>query len=247
MLDACCTLKQKVAMGEINLSRAEKDALTGVDADIADQAIKRAVESEKIDGLYQLQLTECGAYVAAQYSTFQRALTKHKQSKSAKKVVETLEDLRRAGARLASALRQMKRRAGDEEEEGKLFRVHDDVFQPPYVGAHMNVTVSYQWRKSIDDQWNYGSITFDHVAEFRPDYSVPASKRKPSSARQREEREERLRREWEYLMRGALYSVQAYFREGRDGSSIPKRFRAVIDDHSRCLNNYSTQFWREHQ
>ncbi|WP_245438912.1 hypothetical protein [Bradyrhizobium sp. SK17] len=46
-------------------------------------------------------------------------------------------------------------------------------------------------------------------------------------------------------MRGALYSVRDYFREGGDGDKIPDTFQATVDSHSRGLNNYSTQFWRQ--
>ncbi len=46
-------------------------------------------------------------------------------------------------------------------------------------------------------------------------------------------------------MRGALYSVRDYFRQGGDGAKIPESFRATVDSYSRGLNNYSTQFWRE--
>lgn len=46
-------------------------------------------------------------------------------------------------------------------------------------------------------------------------------------------------------MRGALYSVRDYFKEGGDGDKILEAFQATVDSHTRGLNNYSTQFWRQ--
>lgn len=232
-------------MGEINLTSREKEALAKLDHEVLRKSVDKAIDNESLNDLYSLGLSDCGAFVSSQYGAFQRAMANHKKSKVPKKWAETHDYLRRAGNNLTNALDQMHRRLKQEEEEGQLFRIDDDIYYPGYVGRHMNVTVRYQWRKTVDDDWNHGSITFDHIAEDRPDYAAPAPKRKQSTAKQREEQEEKLRREWEFLMRGALYSVQAYFREGRDGAAIPKTFRAKVDGYHRTLNNYSTNFWLE--
>lgn len=74
---------------------------------------------------------------------------------------------------------------------------------------------------------------------------MPVSTRKPSAAKQEQELQNRLYQTWEHLMRGALYSVRDYFRDGGDGAKIPETFQVTVDSYSRDLNNYSTQFWRQ--
>jgi hypothetical protein len=105
------------------------------------------------------------------------------------------------------------------------------------------VRVSYRWRRTIDDAWSYGSITFHHNFDPRPDFMVPVPTRKPSKAKQERDLQDQLYQTWEDLMRLGLYSVRDYFREGRDGAAIPDVFQAKPDSRSRGLNNFSTKFW----
>jgi hypothetical protein len=116
--------------------------------------------------------------------------------------------------------------------------------QPHHFGESMNVRVSYRWRRTVDDEWTFGSITFVHKVDLRPDYTMPAPKRKPSAVKQEQDLQNRLYQAWEHLMRGALHSVRDYFKEG-DGGKILETFQATVDSHTRGLNNYSTQFWRQ--
>ncbi|MES6350847.1 hypothetical protein U6U03_12115, partial [Cutibacterium acnes] len=116
----------------------------------------------------------------------------------------------------------------------------------PYrFSKELSVRVGYRWRRTVEDEWTFASITFTHVHDPRPDYTLPIPKRKPSAAKQEQERQNSLYQTWEHLMRGALYSVRDYFRDGGDGDKIPDTFQATVDSHSRGLNNYSTQFWRK--
>lgn len=232
-------------MGEINLSQSEKEALARVNLDELDAVIERALKDERLTELYPLRLADCGLYVAKQLDEFQRALVSHGKSKSSKKWEETNERFRRAGGRLSNAVRQMKQRMQEEEEEGRLFRVDDHILYPFRFSPSMSVTVRYQWRKSMDDQWSYGSITFSHIAEIPIDYILPKLKRKPSAAKQREELERKLYDEWEHLVRLSLYSVRDYFRSGGDGAAIPETFRVKVDPYRKNLNNFSADFWRE--
>jgi hypothetical protein len=166
-------------------------------------------------------------------------------AKAARKREETGRDLRSAASDLAHAVDSMKRRLQTEREDAELF-VIDDLIAPPYrFSKALSVTVNYRWRRSADDVWTYSRITFTHEVDTRPDYTRPAPKRKPSAAKQEQELQSQLYRTWEDLMRGALYSVRDYFRNGGDGEAIPDTFKARVDHHSRGLNNFSTQFWRQ--
>lgn len=232
-------------MGEINLSPREKDALSRIDLTELEKLIEKSIRDERSEVLYLLRLTDCGPYVEAQLDRFHRALADHSKSKSAMKQAETSERLRRAGGRLSDAVSEMKHRMEEEQEEGKIFRVDDHIMCPHQFSNDLCVRVRYQWRKSVDDQWTYGSITFNHVVESRSDYSLPVPKRKPSAAKQRDEEQNKLHDIWTHMMKLALYSVRDYFREGRDGTTIPERFQVKVDPHTGHLNNHSADFWRE--
>jgi hypothetical protein len=149
------------------------------------------------------------------------------------------------GHDLSSAVEAMKQRMETEQKEGQLFYVDDQIMPPHRFSKHLSVRVSYRWRRTVDDEWTFGSITFAHDVDVRPDYTTLAPERKPSAAKQEQDLQNSLSRTWEELMRSALYSVRDYFREGGDGDKIPDTFQTTVDSHSRGLNNYGTQFWRQ--
>lgn len=232
-------------MGEINISRDEMDALIAIDARELDRLIDQAIHEERTGDLHRLPLSRCGSYVSTQLHYFDQALSRHSIAKSTRKREETGNDLQRAGRDLSFAVDAMKRRIETEQAEGQLFWIDDQIMPPYTFGKHMSVRVSYRWRRTIEDEWQWGSITFVHHHDPRPDYSTPAPKRKPSAAKREQVLQNELRQIWEHLMRGALYSVRDYFRESGDGSKIPETFQVTVDSYSRDLNNYSTQFWRQ--
>lgn len=227
-------------MGRINIPRSERDALKAVDADILEQLIEQCVLEECPSGLQRLHLESCGQYVASELRTFKRALTEHGNAKSAKKREETDYSVRSAGDDLAHAVWQMKHRLETEETEAQLFLVDDQIIQPVHFSERLTVRVDYRWRRAIDDEWIYDSITFSHTAEIRPDYAIPPTKRKASAANREQERQRKLSAQWQHLMSLGLQAVRDYFREGRDGVAIPATFQAKAD---RELNNFSAQFW----
>lgn len=232
-------------MGEINIPRDEQNALKRIDANELDRLIDQAVREERLGDLNRLPLTSCGSYVATKLHYFEQALAKHRLAKAPRKRAETESTFRRAGSDLSFAFGSMKSRMDAEEKEGQLFYVDDQIMPPHRFGERLTVRVGYKWRRSVDEEWRYSSITFVHDVDLRPDYTVPAPKRKPSAAKQEEDWQTRLYQTWEHLMRGALYSVRDYFKEGGDGDKIPETFQTIVDSHSRGLNNYSTQFWRQ--
>ena len=222
-------------MGEINLSRNEKAAIAEIDLNKLENAITKVIDDDQTIDLHSMRLSECGSYVSSSFDAFQVALMRHRKSKAAKKWAETHDYLRKSGRNLSFAVGQMKCRMEREQEDGKLFYVYDDIFYPSYFAASMSVTVRYKWRNNADEDWNYGSIKFEHVAEFRPDHSLPSPKRKPSAAKQKDQ--------WEFLMRTCLCTVRDYFREGGDGTKIPEAYQVKSDGYYRTLNNYSAHFW----
>lgn len=232
-------------MGEINIPRDQQVAIAAIDASELDRLIEQAIREERSGDLHRLPLGDCGSYIATKLHSFDRALAKHREAKAPRKRAETGDALRRAGRDLSFAVGAMKQRMETEQKEGQLFSIDDQIIPPHRFSKHLSVRVSYRWRRTVDDEWSFGHITFVHDVDLRPDYTSPVPKRKPSAAKQEQDLQDRLCQTWEHLMRGALYSLRDYFRDGGDGDRIPETFQATVDSHSRGLNNYSTQFWRQ--
>jgi hypothetical protein len=232
-------------MGEINIPRDQQTAITAIDARELDRLIDQAIREERSGELHRLPLAACGSHIGTKLHSFDRALAKHREAKAPRKRAETGDALRRAGHDLSFAVGTMKQRLETEQKDAQLFIVDDQIVPPYRFTTQMSVRVSYRWRRTIEDEWQWGSITFVHHHDPRPNYAVPAPTRKPSAAKQEQELQNRLYQTWEHLMRGALYSVRDYFRDGGDGAKIPETFQVTVDSYSRDLNNYSTQFWRQ--
>lgn len=230
-------------MGEINISRGEQYALRAVDTHMLGKLIEQCLQDEHSHALRTLRLESCGPYVASRLQHYEKALAEYGKAKAAKKRDEAKHDVRRAGSDLAYAVQQMKNRVEAEEKEGLLLYIDDLIVPPSYFSERVTVLVSYRWRRAIEDEWVYGSITFSHDVDVRTDYTMPMAKRRPSAAKQEQERQEKLYREWEHLMRLGLYSIRDYFREGGNGAAIPQTFHAKADPYTRGLNNFSTKFW----
>lgn len=230
-------------MSEINIPRAEQEALRAVQHDVLNQVIDQCLREERSSALRPLRLDNCGPYVASQVCVFEKALDTYGRAKAEKKRAETRYDALSAGRDLVNAVLLMKQRMTMEEEEGQRFHVDDLIMPPHRFGERMSVRVSYQWRLSAADPWAYGDITIFHDVDMRPDYTLPPPKRKPSVARQVQERQGALYREWEHLKSLALHSVTDFFRNGGNGAEIQKVFQVKPDAHTRGLNNFSAKFW----
>lgn len=231
-------------MSEVNLSEGEKNALKAVDRDELRKAIGRALDGEPLGELHRFPLADCGLYVANELRYFLDAVRQHREAKSSRKLAETYDGAVRAGRNLTFAIDGMKQRMETEEREGELFHVSDYVSHPITFHTKIDVRVSYRWRKTVEDDWIHGSITFTHLFSRRPSYGVPVPKRKASAAKQAEALQQEMFEVWDHLRRTALYTVRDFFREGGDGSRIPETFRAVPDSQG-YLNNFSARFWQE--
>ena len=232
-------------MGEINIPRDQQTAITAIDARELDRLIDQAIREERSGELHRLPLAACGSHIGTKLHSFDRALAKHREAKAPRKRAETGDALRRAGHDLSFAVGAMKQRLETEQKDAQLFIVDDQIMPPLRFSKHLSVRVSYRWRRTVGDEWKFGHITFVHDVDLRPDYTRPAPKRKPSAAKQEQDLQNTLYQTWEHLMRGALYSVRDYFRDGGDGDKIPETFKVTVDSYTRDLNNYSTQFWRQ--
>jgi hypothetical protein len=232
-------------MGELNLSQSEHEALDAIDTGLLTRLIEQCLREVRPDALGVLSLGRCGLYISKTLQNFRQALLVYAEAKAPHKRAEMERRARLAGDNLRAAIQYMKHRAETEQNEAQLFKVDDMIVPPLRYSQPVFVRVSFQWRKAIDDQWQYGSITFSHTVHLQPDYSLPAPKRKPSAAAQEQERQDKLCLNWEHLKSLGLQSVQEYFRKGGDGVSIPSTFEARPDTYTRELNNYSAQFWPE--
>lgn len=229
---------------EIYLPDDQRTAIAVIDTRKLDELLDQAIQEERSGNLHSLHLTGCGTYIATRFHSFQQSLSKYREAKSPRKRTETgnyLESVRRD---LVFAVQSMQRRVAEEKKDEQYFHVRGE-FAPPYsFGKRLSARVSYRWRKTVDDEWIHGSITFIHDVDLTPDYSQPRPKRKPSAAKQQQEAQRQLSDTWERLMRGALYSVRDYFRQGCEAGNIPEIFQAKVGS-SGFLDNYSTVFWHK--
>ncbi|CVI64224.1 MULTISPECIES: hypothetical protein [Agrobacterium] len=231
-------------MGEINLTEREIDAIKAVDEHELGRLIDQSVMEARTGNLSRLRLSDCGPYVVNKLYYFERALGRYRDAKSAKKIEETHSYAVRTGSELRRAVGQMKGRMETEERQRLYWHVDDNVYWPSHFTNDLSVTISYRWRKAVEDGWSFGNITFRHKAVLRPFYLQPQPKRKPSKAKQEEIRQNELSSTWQHLMRTALYTLRDYFESGGDGNQIPETFTAVPDQ-SGYLNNFSARFWRD--
>jgi hypothetical protein len=232
-------------MGDVYLPQHIKDAVKAVDMRELEELVDQALWMQRASPLYALHLSNCGSYVADRLRRFERELEGLAEAKAARKREEMKARAWSAGSDLRWAIRDVLHRIEEEEKELRLCRV-DDVITPPLrPSERIQVRVGYQWRRSEDDEWTYGSITFIQEVDMRPDYLAPAPKRKAGAAKLREEREETLVRHWEDLVRHGLHSVREYLKAGGDGNAIPKSFGVEPDPYSRWLSNFSCRFWGE--
>lgn len=147
-------------MGEINIPRDQQDALATIATNELDRLIDQAVGREQLSDLHRHPLTSCGPYIARKLHYFKEALTEHRQAKAPGKRAKTEDALRRAGSDLSFAVDAMKRRMETEQKEGELFYVDDQIVPPHRFDKRLSVRVSYRWRRTVDDEWTFGRITF---------------------------------------------------------------------------------------
>ncbi|HZG29219.1 MAG TPA: hypothetical protein VE079_12230 [Ensifer sp.] len=231
-------------MGEINLEQREIEAIRDIDERELSKLIDEAIRTERIGDLYRLRLRDCGEYVANKLHYFEKALNAYRDAKSAKKREDTYRYAMRMGYDLSLALGQMKKRMETEEHQRLYWHVDDRVYWPHDFTNNLSVTVSYRWRKAVEDDWNTGRITFHHRVVPRPSYLQLQPMRKPSKAKQEENRQNELSSTWQHLMRNALYTLRDYFESGGDGNQIPETFTA-IPDREGYLNNFSLRFYAD--
>lgn len=225
---------------EINLPDDQRTAIAAIDTRKLDELLDQAIQEERPGNLHSL-LSGCGTYITTQFRGFQQALSRYREAKSSRKRNETGNYLERVRYDLVFAIQAMQRRVEEEKKDEQYFHVQGE-FAPPYsFGKRLSARVSYRWRKTVNDEWTHGSITFVHDVDPTPRYSQQRPKRKLSAAKQQQEEQRKLSDMWEHLMQGALYSVRDYFRQGGEASSIPETFQAKAGS-SGFLDNHSTVF-----
>ena len=231
-------------MGEIYVSRDERDRIKAVDLDVLRQSLEQCMRGKRSGPLRGLGLEYCGPYISSTLRQYESSLVEYGNAKAPKKRREAESRASRAGYDLVSAVQQMKSRVDEEEAETERFRVEDLVIPPGRLDERLTVRVSYHWRAKREDPWTYGSITFFHEVSTRPDYSAPLPKRKPSAWKLERDLQDKLYREWEHLLSLALHAVRDYFRDGGTPTGIPEKFQAIPDSRGHGLNNFSARFWK---
>src|SRR3546814_4468533 len=143
-----------------------------MDAREWDRLMEQAIREARSSDLHRLALANCGSYIATKLHSFDRAVAKHREAKAQRKRAETGDALRRAGRDLSFAVGAMKQRLETEQKEEQLFIVDDQIMPPHRLSKHLSVRVSYRWRRTVDDEWAFGSITFVNDVDLRPDYAT---------------------------------------------------------------------------
>jgi len=244
-LALCIPMEKNRGMGIINLTDREQTSIKAIDDGELIKAIDRSVREESSSPLYGLSLSSCGDHISHMFRAFEQAVASYQKAKLGKKHEGAHLWLIRAGSDLRDAIRRMKDRVDVENKERELFYVDDNIHWPLHFSKTLVVTIPYQWRKAVEDEWKHGSITFHH--EVIPDNQLSGShSRQKTSAKKRELLlQAELSSTRQNLLLMTLCSVRDYFRSGRDGSKIPKDFRIRTDPHSGSLNNRSAEFWED--
>lgn len=231
-------------MSVLYLSDSEIAALKQVDIRALTERVRDALTDGQTSGLYNLHLGGCGPYISGRLQRFQRDIGEYAKAKMARKREQTRSRAWSSGDDLLYAVREMMRRMEEEEKELQLIRIDDMIFPPRTFDGHLEIWVHYQWRLAVEDAWTFGTITFVHGVDLRPDYSLPQPTRKSSAAKLAEQRQETLYRHWEHFRMLALHAVRDYLKKHGDGSTIPATFVAKTSGRDRFLNNFSCDFWR---
>lgn len=231
-------------MGLINIPREEQEALLALDMDRICELVATALRQDGVGDLRPL-LTHCGPYISSKLYAFEQALARHREARAPNRLETTSRDRHEAALDLKHAIWSRRDQVEADRKDAELFFVEDNIWPPTRLGKHLSVRVNYRWRRSTEDAWRHGSILFSHDYDPRPDYPFASTARKLSATKQAQELQKELHLTWDYFKLGALCSVRDFFKAGRDGAEIPDAFEALADPHTRRLNNFSTDFWRD--
>jgi len=231
-------------MNALYLSQQEMRAIKEIDVREAERCVEQALDRANANILYDLQLLGCGQHITDQLRRYERDLANYAKAKTATKRAETRSRAWSSGHDVIYAIRDMQLRVEEQEKETELIRIDDIIAPPSQFRDRIEVRVHYQWRRTVDDPWAFGTISFVHDVDMRPDYSLPQPKRKLSAAKQEHKRQETLYRHWEQLRGLALYAVREFLKSGGDGIMIPETFKAKPARENRYLNNFSCDFGR---
>jgi hypothetical protein len=229
-------------MSVINLTGTEILAIKSIDELQLDKQIDLAVGEENLDVLPREVLLKAGDFIGTQLRSFQDALSRYKQAKSAQNRENKFSEVHRYGHRFLSAVRQMKDQVETEEKQRQLFYIDDNVYPPFRFTNDLTATVSYRWRQRVEDDWISGQTTFRHRVVRDNSYVLTKPKRKLSAARQAQLNENELVSTWEGMVSTILCTLRDYFAEGGDGNAIPENFLLKVDRSGR-LNTFSARFW----
>ena len=72
-------------MGEINIPRAEQEALRAVECDVLNQLVDQCLREERPSVLRPLRLESCGPYVASKLRAFEKEMDAYGKAKAERK------------------------------------------------------------------------------------------------------------------------------------------------------------------
>lgn len=140
-------------MGGIYIDPSEADALKVIDLRELEQLVDEAVRQSRSGELDSLRLASCGQYVSGRLYRLDQAIIAYNKAKAAKKRAETSVEARRVGMNLVDAVRDMKHRLEEEEQEREVFQVDDVVYTPRSFTPRLEVRIGYRWRDAAEGTW----------------------------------------------------------------------------------------------
>lgn len=165
-------------MIELYVPDNEAYALTDLDTRRVRSIVDDAIEQQRLPIADKIGLTACGMCVSRETSYFERSLNDYRSARAKSKIAETRLRAQQAGRTLVSVFEERKGRLENEQQERQRFEVNCVHRTPALFNKELTVTIRFQWRKSDDDRWNPGNITFRYDAEPQIsslDYEPPSN------------------------------------------------------------------------
>ena len=218
-------------------------AVRNIDEDLISDIIDKAITYEDNSKLRDINLEDCGSFLNGKLMWLERAIQGLKEAKSPKKKKEKEDFARSIEREISYGIRSVKSQAEDLANDLERFEVDEPYFDPPILNNFLKVKVRFRWRKSIEEPFSEGSITFLHkYTDNPPVFRRSMSKRFRSSKKERDFQQD-LSSCWERMQRCGIDSLKEFFRNGGEPKDVPEVFTMRVCDYTGSLNNHSAKFW----
>jgi len=225
----------------MKLTTQQRNLLSGLDEDTVSRAIYLALERGDLSELEANDVWFCTPHLATQLGIFKRAFTTWQSAASEGKRLESECFAQKMADTLRHSLRETLYQLSQEVTEERLYIV-DEYVSSRRLGGSLEVTVKFEWRDSVFDDWKSGSIHFVYESNLKKAVERMNKGKRKTRAELRRQIEEALDTELQSMESSAFQTVRNFFREGGTGRSIPEEHLVQRSLHSDHLNNHSLNF-----